>query len=155
MLRSLRIYLLVCIALAFGYLVLHAGEPLRLNVGDAWTDADVLTSIANGSRQGIPELIYGAVGTLVRAHQLTVFRLLALVFSGVGAWLLFQYARRMWNDTVAIIATALTTTCAVWMLFADSIHLPPIVHCACFLALWGTVRVIETCLLYTSDAADE
>jgi len=34
MLRFLRIYLLGCIAISLGFLVLHAREPLRLNVGD-------------------------------------------------------------------------------------------------------------------------
>lgn len=153
--RYLRIYLLACIALAFGYLVVHSAEPLRLNVGDASTDASVLTSIDAGDPVSagsfrptrdppLPEIIYGAVGKLIGNHQITVFRLLALVFSGLAAWLLFQYARRMWNATVAIIATALTTTSLLWMMFADSIHRPPIVHAACFLALWGVVRALET-----------
>jgi hypothetical protein len=147
--RYVRIYLIACIALAFGYLVIHAGEPMRLGVGDAWADASVLTSIEHGSdvvrgTLSVPELLYGAVGRLVGAHQLAVFRLLALAFSGLAVWLLFLYARRMWNDTVAVIATALTTTSLAWMLFADSLQRPPIVHAACFLALWGVVRALET-----------
>lgn len=124
--RPLRIYLLACIVLAFGYLVAHLGEPIRLNVGDAWTDASVMNSLE------------------VVAQHLTLFRILALLFSGLAAWLLFDYARRMWNDTVAIIATALTTTSLLWMMFADSIHRPPVEHAACFLALWGAVRALET-----------
>ena len=151
--RNLRIYLLACIALAFGYLAVHAGEPLRLNVGDAWTDASVLSAIADVESAGqlrptrdppLPEILYGAVGRLVGTDQIMVFRLLALVFSALGAWLLYQYARRMWNDKVAIIATTLTTTSLLWMMFADSIHRPPIMHAACFLALWGVVRALET-----------
>lgn len=155
--RYLRIYLLVCIALAFGYLVIHTSEPLRLNVGDPWTDASVVTSIKHIERHGftadafrasrnppLPEVLYGSVGKLVGAHQLTIFRLLALVFSGLAAWLLFLYARRMWNDTVATIAAALTTTSLLWMMFADSLHRPPLVHATCFLGLWGVVRVLET-----------
>lgn len=142
--RYLRIYLLACIALAFGYLVIHTGEPLRLNVGDAWTDASVVNAIESGDRRSVPEIIYGAVGTLVGAHRITVFRLLALVFSGVAAWLQFLYARRMWNDLVAIVATTLTTTSFLWLMFADSLHRPPIMHAACSLALWGVVRALET-----------
>ncbi len=143
--KYLRFYLLACIALAFGYLVLHAGEPLRLNVGDAWTDASVMSSIKGLEHDHpVPVMVYGAVAKLVGVDQITVFRLLALVFSGLAAWLLFQYARRMWNDTVAIIATAMTATSAVWLMFADSLHRTPIVHAACFLALWGVVRGLET-----------
>lgn len=163
--RYLRIYLLACIALAFGYLVVHAREPLRLNLGDAWTDASVLTSITHIEQHGfasdttdplgagpfratgdppLPEILYGALGNLLGTHEITVFRLIALLFSAFAAWLLYQYARRMWNDTVAIIATALTTTSLVWMMFADSIHRTPIVHAACFLALWGVARALET-----------
>lgn len=118
--RSLRIYLLACIVLAFGYLALHVGEPIRLNVGDAWSDASVTSS------------------------RLTLFRILGLTFSALAAWLLYDYARRVWNDTVAIIATALTTTSLLWTMFADSVHRPPVEHAACFLALWGVVRVLET-----------
>ncbi len=146
--RFVRIYLLACIALAFGFLVVHAGEPLRLNVGDAWTDASVLVSVDHVEHPTcdppLPQIIYGIVGKLVGARQITMFRLLALAFSGLAAWLLYQYVRRMWNDTVAIIATALTATSLVWMLFADSLHRPPIMHAARFLALWGVVRVLES-----------
>ncbi len=118
--RYLRFYLLACTALAFGYLAIHAGEPLRLNVGDAWTDASMM------------------------AGHLTAFRVLALVCSGLAAWLMFDYVRRMWSDQVAIIATALTATSLVWLMFADSLDRRPFMHAACFLALWGVVRVLET-----------
>jgi hypothetical protein len=164
--RLLRIYLLACIALAFGYLVRHAGEPLRLNVGDAWTDANVVSSIELVEQHGfardtandplgvdpfrpihdppLAELFYGAVGKLFGTHEITVFRILAIAFSALAAWLLYQYARRMWNDSVALIATALFTTSLLWLMFADSVHRAPIMHAACFLALWGVVRAPET-----------
>lgn len=151
--RLVRIYLLACIALAFGYLVFHAREPMRLDGGDPWTDAAVLLSIddspANdpvlGTRDPrVPELFYGVVGKVVGAQQITIFRLLALAFSGLAAWLMFQYARRTWDDRVALIATAFCTTSLLWLMFADSLYRAPIVHATCFLALWGAVRALET-----------
>jgi len=47
--RLLRIYLLGCITIAFAYLFLHAKEPLRLNVGDPWSDAVVVSSSSTSS----------------------------------------------------------------------------------------------------------
>lgn len=151
--RQLRIYLLACIGLAFGYLVLHIGEPLRLSVGDPWTDASVVSAIANlepvatRDPSSVPVIVYGALSSLLGTHEIAVFRVFALVFSALAAWLLFHWVRRVWNDTVAIVATALTTTSLLWLLYADSIYRAPIVHAACFLALWGTARALETGLV--------
>ena len=52
MLRFLRVYLLGCIAISFTFLVLHAREPLRLNVGDPWSDAAAVSSIAYVKEHG-------------------------------------------------------------------------------------------------------
>jgi hypothetical protein len=148
--RYVRIYLIACIALAFGYLVVRVGEPLRLNVGDPWTDASVLNAIDHGTEAvrpvgdvSLPVILYRAVSSLVGAN-LVVIRLLALAFSGLAVWLMFAYARRMWNDTVGVVAAALTSTSLGWMMFADSLHRPPIMHAACFLALWGVVRTLDS-----------
>lgn len=164
--RLLRIYLLACITLAFAYLLLHAREPLRLNVGDPWSDASTLTSIENIKQHGfttdaidldpliakahrpthlppLAEMLYGALG-LLGADDIGTLRLFALAWSGLAIWLLFAYARRIWGDPVALLATALFTTSVLWMMYADSIHRPPAMHALCFLALWGLVRAIET-----------
>src|SRR5262245_46468462 len=122
--RLLRLYLIACIAVALGYLVWHAGEPLRLNVGDTWTDANVLTRL----------------GT----QAITVLRLLALAVSALAIWLLFQYVRRIFNDTVALITAGLWATSLLSLMFADSLQRSPIMHASCFLALWGVVRALET-----------
>ena len=50
--RSLRALLLGSIALALLYLVVHVREPLRLNVGDAWADADVLAAVTGDLSSG-------------------------------------------------------------------------------------------------------
>src|SRR5439155_7757187 len=85
--RLLRIYLVGCMAIAFAYLALHVREPLRLNVGDPWSDAEVVSSVASIKQHGfttdaidvdlliadeyrpthpapLPETVYGAIGKL-------------------------------------------------------------------------------------------
>ena len=42
----LRTFLLGCIAVAFAYLAVHVTEPLRLTVGDPWSDAQLVSSLA-------------------------------------------------------------------------------------------------------------
>jgi hypothetical protein len=169
--RSLRGVLLGSIAIAFVYLLMHAREPLRFNVGDPWSDANVLTSINYVKSDGflatsftdvldvgpltkdsyryihyppLPEIFYGAVGKYLGVSDIGTFRLFALAFSVLAMWLLFSYVRRLYSDRVALIATALFSTSLLWMMYADSIHQAPVMQCTGFLALWGVVRVIET-----------
>ena len=140
----LRVFLLGCIAITFGYLLLHAREPLRLNLGDPAADARVLASISSSSSErSLVTVVYGAIGKL-GISEVGTLRLFALVFSALAILLLFQYARRIWTDTVALIATALFTTSLAWMMYADSIHQAPITQAAGLLGLWGLVRAIET-----------
>jgi hypothetical protein len=169
--RSLRGLLLGSMVLAFVYLLVHAREPLRLNIGDPWSDANVLSSINYVKSDGflatsftdildvgpltedsyryihyppLAEIFYGAVGKFLGASDIGTFRLFGLMFSGLAMWLLFSYVRRLYNDRVALIATALFMTSLLWMMYADSMHQAPVMQCTGFLALWGLVRVIET-----------
>lgn len=169
--RFLRIFVLGCIALTFAYLLFHAREPLRLNVGDPGTDATVLSSIKYVEQYGfsdtsfatiadvgpltedsyrdrhypaLAQLIYGTVGGYLGISSITTLRLIAIAFSALAMFLLFQYARRIWSDTVALIATMLFTTSLLWMTHADSLNPAPILQASCFLSLWGLVRAIET-----------
>jgi hypothetical protein len=164
--RLLRFYLLGCIAFAFAYLLLHAREPLRLNIGDPWADANLVSSAEHIRQYGfiadttdfdpvitgalrpthwppLAEMVYGAMAKL-GVSDIAGFRLFALVMSGLAMWLLFSYARTIWGGTVALIATALYSTNLLWMMYADGVAQPPAMHAACFLALWGLVRMIET-----------
>lgn len=169
--RPLRGLLLGAIAIAFAYLLWHAREPLRLNIGDPWSDANVLTSINYVKSDGflatsftdildvgplnpdsyryihyppLAEIFYGAVGKYLGVSDIGTFRLFALAFSALAMWLLFGYARRLYGDRVALIATALFATSLFWMMYADSMHQAPVMQCTGFLALWGLVRVLET-----------
>jgi len=145
--RVLRNYLLGCVAIGFAYLVLHVGEPLRLDLGDASSDAEIAlghTSAEAGSPDDVlAGYLYRAIGRL-GVHDVGVHRGLALALSVLGAWWLFQYARRMWDATIALLATALFTTSLLWLETADSLERPPLVLAGGFLALWGTARAIET-----------
>jgi hypothetical protein len=149
------------------YLLVHAREPLRLNMGDPWTDASVMVAVDYAQHRGfgaepvvVPngafeafhpthappfaDIVYEAVGVAFGIDDIAALRLIALAFSAIALLALFHYVRRMWSDTVAVIATALFATSLAWMTFADSVHRPPIMHAACFVALWGVVRALET-----------
>src|SRR4051812_13838252 len=90
--RVLRNYLLGCVALASAYLMLHVGEPLRLEPGDAWSDAEI--ALGHTSAEAGPPgdvlagWLYRAIGRL-GVHDLSAHRGLALVCSVLGAWWLF------------------------------------------------------------------
>ena len=168
--RFLRRFLIGCIAVTFGYLLLHAREPLRTTIGDPWSDANVLSSINYVRDYGfietsftdvldvgpltedsyrythyppLAEIIYGSIGKL-GVTDIGTFRLFALGFSGLAIWLLFAYVRRLYNEDVAIAAAALWTTSLLWMMYADSIHQAPIMTASGFLALWGLVCALDT-----------
>ena len=159
--RPLRSLLLGCIAIAFGYVIVHAREPLRLNVGDPSADAGLLATVKHVQQAGffeppapgaghtfhappLAELGYSAAGWCLGLGDIATFRLFALACSALAVVLLFQYARRIWNDTIALVATALFTTSFLWMSYADSLAGVPVGQAAGFLALWGLVRAIET-----------
>ncbi len=146
--RALRAYTLACLAIAFGYVLVHVWEPLRLNLGDPASDANLVSLIKSGAsaslhRPPLADLIYGAIGRTLGLGDLWAFRLIALAFSGLAMWALYQYARRMWTPTVALIATALFATNVLSLRFADGLQ-PPIAHAATFVALFGLVRAIES-----------
>jgi len=169
--RALRVFLLGCIAITFAYLLLHAREPLRLNIGDPWSDANVLSSIKYVKQYGfletsftdildvgpltadsyryihyppLAEIFYGATAKYLGVSDIGTFRLFGLAFSALAMFLLFQYVRRMWSAAVGLLATALFTTSLFWMMYADSMHQAPVMQASAFLALWGLVRAIET-----------
>ena len=163
--------LLGSIAIAFAYLLWHAREPLRMNIGDPWSDANVLSSINYVKSDGflatsftdildvgpltaesyryihyppLAEIFYGAVGKYLGVSDIGTFRLFGLAFSSLAMWLLYCYVRRLYTERVALIATTLFSTSLLWMMYADSIHQAPVMQCMAFLSLWGLVRAIVT-----------
>ena len=168
--RSLGALLLGSITLALLYLVVHVREPLRLNVGDAWADADVLAAVAGAPSAGTPAaagddlrevgpptatgyrfvvgrplvvMVDRAIGRL-GIGGLGALRLIGLAWSVLGLVLWFAYLRRLFTARTALLATALVATSLLWILYADSLHEAPLAQLGGFLALWGLVRAIET-----------
>lgn len=163
--RLLRYYALGCVALAMAYLAVHVPEPLRLNHGDPWGDANVVASVEHVQQYGfadsveadplrtdtfhpihfppIPELFYCVVGSF-GVRDIAVFRALALLFSAAALWFLYQWVRRTWSEPIGLIATGLWATSLMWLMFADSVRQVPIEHASGFLALWAVSRGIET-----------
>jgi hypothetical protein len=169
--RWLRRLLLGSIAACQVYLFAHAREPLRLDIGDPWSDANVLTSINYVKQYGfletsftdvldvgpltkysyhythyppLAEITYGAIGKYLGVEAPGTYRLFALVFSAAAMWFLFLWSRRMWGETVALVATALWQGSLMWLLYADSIHQAPIFQLSTFGALVALERAIAT-----------
>jgi hypothetical protein len=149
--RGFRALLLGSIAIAYVYLSAHAREPLRLDVGDPASDAAALLAVHAPSADVVNEidnpplsrLVFGAAAR-VTGGDIGALRPLALVFSALATGLLFIYVSRLYDRRVALVAAMLFTTSLLWLTHADSIHQAPLMQCMAFLALWGTVRAIET-----------
>jgi hypothetical protein len=141
--RSFRRYLLGCVAITFAYLLWHAFEPLRLDIGDPWSDAELVSSHDVLAASPLSSIVYAAIAKL-GVSDVSVFRLFALVFSALGTVALFQYLRRMWSESVAWIGTTLFATSLLSIMHADGLQSPPLAHAGCFIALWGLVRAIES-----------
>ena len=161
--------MLAWIAACQVYLFAHSQEPLRLDVGDPWSDANVLCSINYVKAYGfletsftdildvgpltkdsyrythyppLAEITYGAIGKYLGVSSIGIYRLFALAFSAGALGLLFLYTRRMYGETIALVATALWQGSFLWLLYADSIHQAPIFQLTTFLGLWGLERAI-------------
>ena len=59
------------------------------------------------------------------------------LFAGLAMWCLFSYLRRLYDDDLALIATAVWSSSLCWMMYADSMHQTALLHATAFLALWG------------------
>ena len=153
--RSLKLAALLVIALSFGYLLKHSQEPLRLNIGDPWSDANVLSSLPYVRDYGfletsftdildvgpltqesyrythyppLAEILYGTLHGYLGVDSIGTMRLFSIAFSALAMWFLFLYVRRTYDEPVAYIATMLWSCNLLWMMYADSIHQAPIMQ---------------------------
>jgi hypothetical protein len=167
----LRGLLLAWIAACQVYLFAHSQEPLRLDIGDPWSDANVLCSINYVKEYGfletsftdvldvgpltkdsyhythyppLAEITYGAIGKYLGVSTIGIYRLFALLFSAGAMAMFFLYTRRMYGETIALVGTALWQGSLLWLMYADSIHQAPIFQLTTFLGLWGLERAIAT-----------
>ncbi|MDB4962316.1 MAG: hypothetical protein JWP01_2315 [Myxococcales bacterium] len=169
--RTLRIAAYVVIAVSHLFLLAHSQEPLRLNVGDPWSEANVLSSMQYVREYGfletsftdildvgpltndsyrythyppLSEIIYGAISKYTGITTIGPLRLFAIAFSALAMFLLFHYVRRLYEDeAVALFATMLWSCNLLWMMYADMIHQAPVMQASAFLALWGLVRALD------------
>ncbi len=175
--RSLRFWTLVqrvCLALivvSFGWLVVTAWQPIRLNWGDPWSDIDIMTAGRFFANEGflatsftpvidvmpldelsyrythyppLAEILNGSVQWVTGSDSLAMFRLIFVGFSALGVLFFFRFARRVWGERVAWIASALFATNSLWLKYADCIHSHPLHLMTGFGALWWLTRWIDT-----------
>ncbi len=168
--RWIRNMALAVIAMSHLFLLANSQDPLRLNVGDPWSEANVLTSLPYVKHYGfletsvtdildvgplteesyryihyppLSEIFYGAVHKYLGFDSIGELRPFAIGFSALAMWLLFLYVRRLYDDRVALIATMLWSSNLLWMMYADMIHQAPVMQASAFLALWGLIRALE------------
>src|SRR3954471_5772791 len=127
--RWIRMTALTVIALSQLFLIANSQDPLRLNVGDPWSEANVLSSLPYVKQYGffktsftdvldvgplreesyrythyppLSEIIYGAIHKFLGVDSLGTLRLFAIAFSALAMWLLFCYVRRLYDEGVAL-----------------------------------------------------
>jgi len=168
--RAIKFWALAVIAASHLFLLATSQDPLRLNVGDPWSEANVLSSLPYVKEHGflatsftdildvgplteesyrythyppLSEIIYGAIYKFFGLGTIGPLRVFAMAFSALGMWLLFCFVRRLYDDGVALIAVMLWSSNLLWMMYADMIHQAPVMQASAWLALWGLVRALE------------
>jgi hypothetical protein len=179
--RGQRIALHAAVGVVFAYLLASAWEPLRLNWGDPWSDANVLTALNFSSKYGFittsftdvldvgpltnesyrythyppfAEIFYGTVRKVFGGGEpldITVYRLFAIVFAGVGLHSFYRYVRQVWGDGLAVWSTVLCATNLLWIQFADAMHQAPILFASGMTALAAVPRVVTSMKEETRD----
>ncbi len=156
--------------LTLGYWFARAFEPLRLNWGDPWSDANVLTTLNYSYRDGflktsftdvldvgplteesyrythyppLAEIFYGTVHKVVGEVDIGVYRLFAIAFSGLALFALFRFTRRVWNTRIAALAVVFWCASFFWHMYADSMHQAPIMQAAGLGALAVIARWLD------------
>ncbi|MBN9163147.1 MAG: hypothetical protein BGO98_36645 [Myxococcales bacterium 68-20] len=170
--RSQRILLFSAVGVVFAYLLISAREPLRLNWGDPWSDANVLTTLNYSSKYGFiatsftdildvgpltnesyrythyppfAEIFYGTVRKIAGGSPLdiTVYRFFAIAFAGVGLGAFYRYVAQVWGKGLASWATILCATNLLWIQFADAMHQAPILFASGMTALAAVPKLVE------------
>jgi hypothetical protein len=168
--RWLRLGFALCLAVVGAYLVISAFEPFRTNWGDPWSDGNAMTSGRYFARDGffktaftpildvgplgpdslrythyppLPDLVAGAVQTLIGSGHLAVHRLLAIALSALGLGFAFRYLRALWDEAIAALAVGLIATNLLFLQYADTVHHIPLYFMTGFACLWATVRWLD------------
>jgi hypothetical protein len=167
--RAERAALVVALA-SIVWLLWGAPEPLRLNWGDPWSDANVLTTLEYSAKYGfwktsftdvldigpltaesyrythyppLTEIFYGLVRKVVGKADIGVYRLFAIAFSGAALIALYRYVARMFGALAAAYAVVLLATNALFLQYADSMHQAPVLGFTTFAALAFAARFVD------------
>lgn len=152
------------------YWIARAFEPLRLDWGDPWSDANVLTTLNYSYRDGflrtsftdvldvgpltaesyrythyppLAEIFYGAVHKVVGDADIGAYRLFAIGFSALALFALFRFARRVWSARIAALAVLFWCASFFWHMYADSMHQAPIMQAAGLGALSAVAAYLD------------
>lgn len=152
------------------WLLLGAFQPLRLNWGDPWSDANVLTTLEYSAKYGfwrtsftdvldigplsaesyrythyppLAEITYGLVRKVAGKADIGLYRVFAIGFSFATLYFVNAYVTRLFGGLAAACATTFFATNALFLQYADSIHQAPLLGCTSFAALTVTARFVE------------
>ncbi len=163
----------LCVAGVLLYCVVHAFDPPRLNWGDSASDYNVMTSGRNFQKYGflklrftpfvldpavmtpadgwamythypqLPDLMNGVLRTAFGLSTLVQFRFVALGFSFVALFFVYQLLRAYWSRQTAQMALALWVTNPLWIQHADYLHHAPYAAFFGFGGLYFLVRYLR------------
>lgn len=152
------------------WLLQAAFEPLRLNWGDPWSDANVLTTLEYSAKYGfwktsftdvldigpltaesyrythyppLAEIFYGLVRKVAGKADIGVYRVFAIAFSGAALYAVHAYVARVFGALAAACTVVFFATNALFLQYADSIHQAPVLGCTTFAALAFTARYAD------------
>jgi len=145
-------------------------QPLRLNWGDPWSDANVLTTLEYSAKYGfwktsftdvldigpltsesyrythyppLTEIFYGFVRKVVGKADVGVYRLFAIAFSGATLYAAHAYVSRVFGALPAACTVIFLASNALFFQYADSIHQAPVLNLTAFAALAVGARYLE------------
>lgn len=168
--RGLRAGFVACLVVVAAYLVISAFEPFRTNWGDPWSDGNAMTAGRYFATEGfietaftpildvgpidadslrythyppLPDLVAGAVQTLIGPDHLTVHRLLALVWSAIALLLFHRYISALLGRAVASLSVVLIATNLLFLQYADTVHHIPLYMMTGFGTLVAALRWLD------------
>jgi hypothetical protein len=151
--RILKGLFVACLAVVGLYLLISAFEPMRTNWGDPWSDGNALTSGHHFARDGfihlaftprvdigpitettlvythyppLPDLVNGFLRWTTGSDHLALYRIFAILVSGLSLVFLHAYLQRLLGGVVAKVAVAVMVTNLLWLQYADTLHHIPL-----------------------------
>lgn len=155
---------------AAAYLLWTRTEPLRLNWGDPWSDSHIqqhgryfaeygfirnafiaVTDVGPLTDESLkythypplPDIINGTQQWILGPVGIATHRLFADLFILGSLYFFYRWTRALFGGKTANVAMVFTTTCAIWLQYADTIHHVPVYWFFGTLALFTAQRWVE------------